>query len=101
MYVAPDKEEIELTLLTHDLDEWNERRIRLGRKAAAALEAEEREAAEKITHKVPAEFLGIGIRIEDDVLVTQDGHEVMTTGVPKEIDEVEAMCAETSILPVD
>lgn len=101
LYVAPDKEEVELTLLEHDLDEWNERRIRLGRKAAAALEAGEREKADKITHKVPTEFLGIGIRIEDDVMVTQDGHENMTNGVPKEIDEIEALCAETSILPVD
>ena len=27
---------------------------------------------------VPAEFRGIGIRIEDDVLVTADGHENLT-----------------------
>ncbi len=40
---------------------------------------------------VPAELRGIGIRIEDDVLVTADGCEVMTKGVPKEIDEVEAL----------
>jgi Xaa-Pro aminopeptidase len=31
----------------------------------------------------------IGIRIEDTVLVTKDGYEVLTKGVPKEIDEIE------------
>jgi len=32
---------------------------------------------------------GIGIRIEDTVLITEDGCEVLTAGVPKEIDEIE------------
>jgi Xaa-Pro aminopeptidase len=99
IYVGPDKGEIELTLLEYDLDEWNERRVRLGRKAAAAKEAEEKENAEKVTHKVPEEFLGIGIRIEDDILITPEGHENMTDSVPKEIDEIEALCAEESTLP--
>lgn len=35
-----------------------------------------------------------GIRIEDDVLVTRDGCEVLTDGVPKEIDQIEALMAE-------
>jgi Xaa-Pro aminopeptidase len=40
----------------------------------------------------PAEMRGVGIRIEDDVLVTPGGHEVLTAAVPKEIAEVEAVC---------
>lgn len=35
----------------------------------------------------------IGIRIEDDVLVTKKGHEVLTEAAPKEIDEIEALMA--------
>jgi Xaa-Pro aminopeptidase len=32
---------------------------------------------------------GIGIRIEDDVLVTAEGHEVMTEAVPKSVEDME------------
>jgi Xaa-Pro aminopeptidase len=42
---------------------------------------------------VPDELRGIGIRLEDDVLVTEDGHEVLTRGVPVDPDEVERICA--------
>jgi Xaa-Pro aminopeptidase len=35
----------------------------------------------------------IGIRIEDDVLVTRDGYEVLSRDVPKEPDEIEALMA--------
>ena len=40
---------------------------------------------------VPESFRGIGIRIEDDVLVTNDGYEVMTSETPKSIADVEAL----------
>ncbi|MFT5928496.1 MAG: Xaa-Pro aminopeptidase, partial [Candidatus Azotimanducaceae bacterium] len=43
---------------------------------------------------VPARFRGIGIRIEDNVLVTRTGHEVLTEGIPKTIDEIESYMAE-------
>ena len=33
----------------------------------------------------------IGVRIEDDILVTQDGYENLTRSVPKEVDEIEAL----------
>lgn len=42
---------------------------------------------------IPAELRGIGIRLEDDVLVTEDGHEILTRAVPVDPDEVERICA--------
>jgi Xaa-Pro aminopeptidase len=41
---------------------------------------------------VPEPLRGIGIRLEDDVLVTEDGPEVLTRGVPVDPDEVERIC---------
>ncbi|MDH3190570.1 MAG: M24B family metallopeptidase, partial [Acidimicrobiia bacterium] len=100
LYISPQKGEIELSLLEYDPDAWVQRRILRGRAAAGAEEAKEKEAAEKITHRVPEEFLGIGVRIEDDVVVTPDGPDNLTRAVPVEIDEVEAICAEDSALIV-
>jgi Xaa-Pro aminopeptidase len=39
-------------------------------------------------------YRGIGVRIEDDVLVTSTGAKVLTSGVPKEIEEVESLCSQ-------
>jgi len=43
--------------------------------------------------KVPEEFWDIGVRIEDDVLVTATGTENLTGVTPKTVSEVEAACA--------
>ncbi len=43
---------------------------------------------------IPAQFRGIGVRIEDDVLVTRDGHEVLTAAAPKLIEDIEAVMRE-------
>ena len=42
---------------------------------------------------IPKEFWNIGIRIEDDVLVTQNGYEVLTKDSPKTIESIEALMA--------
>ena len=42
---------------------------------------------------VPRRFANIGIRIEDDVVVTRDGCEVLTDAVPRHPDEIEALMA--------
>ncbi|MBD9413187.1 Xaa-Pro aminopeptidase [Pseudomonas sp. PDM16] len=43
--------------------------------------------------KVAKKWRGIGVRIEDDVLVTKTGCEVITNGVPKTVAEIEALMA--------
>ncbi len=40
---------------------------------------------------LPQDLRGVGIRIEDDVLVTPEGQEVLTKGVPKDIEEIESL----------
>ena len=40
---------------------------------------------------VPKEFWNIGIRIEDDAIVTERGCELITRGVPVDGDEIEAL----------
>ncbi len=100
IYVAPDRESFELTLHEFDPGERLERRLLLGAEAAKVLEAEESAGAETITFEIPEAFRGIGVRIEDDVLVTADGWENLTGALPVDPDEVEALCAESPTVPL-
>lgn len=42
---------------------------------------------------VPPEYRGIGIRIEDDIVITADGNENLTASVVKKADDIEALMA--------
>jgi Xaa-Pro aminopeptidase len=45
------------------------------------------------SENVPDKYRGIGVRIEDDVLVTPEGYRVLTTKVPKTVEEIEKLMA--------
>jgi Xaa-Pro aminopeptidase len=45
------------------------------------------------TKNIPEKYLGIGVRVEDDVLVTETGPRVLTHKVPKDAGEIEALMA--------
>ena len=42
---------------------------------------------------VEEKWLGIGVRIEDDLLVTKKGHEILTSNAPREISDIEDLKA--------
>ena len=100
LYLDPVRASVSFPLLEYDIEVWMERRYRMGAEAARKLEAEEKENAEAIEHAIPAEFRGLGVRIEDDLIITADGNENLTAGVPTTIQEIEAVCAEQSRLPL-
>jgi len=49
---------------------------------------------DKDDKRVPKQFRGIGIRIEDDIAIVEGGNEVLTAGVPKEVAEIESVMRE-------
>jgi Xaa-Pro aminopeptidase len=52
-----------------------------------------RSIPEGFNQDVPEKYLGIGVRIEDDVLVAENGARVLTHNVPKDPKEIEALMA--------
>jgi Xaa-Pro aminopeptidase len=99
IYIDPERESLTLHLREYSEEEMWERRLRLGMPAARKLEDEEKAKARTVTHPIPKEFRGIGVRIEDDILVTADGIENLTAGTPTTVEEVERTCAEPPRLP--
>jgi Xaa-Pro aminopeptidase len=95
LYFDPEREAVTFHLREFSEEEMWERRYRLGAAAAKKIEEDEKARAQTVVHPVPAEYRGIGIRIEDDVLVTAGAPEVLTAGTPKTVEEVERTCAES------
>ncbi len=46
----------------------------------------------KDDEKIPEKYRGIGIRIEDDVLITKEGCENLSQGIAKTVEEIESIC---------
>jgi len=100
IYVSRDKATVTLSHASYDADERLRLSFELGA-AAAKAEIERRDqAAGTFEYEVPAEFLGIGVRVEDDILITPDGHENLSALSPVEPEAIEAICAEESDLPL-
>ena len=93
IYVRPTKPVIEFPLLERDPTEIRERRKLIGMEKATKLEKEEIMNAKTVKHEVPSELLGIGIRIEDDIVCTDEGPVNLTEKAPKTIEEIEAATA--------
>lgn len=49
---------------------------------------------------VEERWRGIGIRIEDDILVTKGGHENLTAAIPKTVEDVETACTDVDLAAV-
>ena len=99
IYVATNKATVELASVPYDGPSAIELSYLEGADQAKRLTEEHKEEAGSISHSVPEEFLAIGVRIEDDVLVTEDGIENLSRGVPVDPDEIEALAGERSTVP--
>lgn len=99
IYIAPEKGTIELAEVPFDVEAERDLAYLEGG-AEAKRQLDERKAdASTVTHTVPEEYLGIGVRIEDDILITESGCENLTRGVPVDPDEIEALWRETPRVP--
>jgi len=61
-------------------------------------EVEEIDAFVEKVKPVASKYTNIGVRIEDDVLVTEDGHKIRSQKAPKEIRDVEKLMVKKSYL---
>lgn len=69
--------------------------VMLGRSGATK---EELEAFVNAVRPAVRKYANIGIRIEDDILVTESGHEILSSKAPKEIDAIEKLMKKKSYL---
>lgn len=100
IYIAAHKSSLTLSHALYDPDEALVMSYELGAARAKAELEKRRDEAGTVVFDVPEEFLGIGVRIEDDILVTTDGYENLSAMCPVGADEIEAVCSDESPLPV-
>ena len=91
IYVAREKQTLILPKAPFDVDAERDLAYEVGGAEAKRIIEERKAEAETVTHTVPEEYLGIGIRIEDDLLVTEAGCENLTRDVPVDPDAIEAL----------
>lgn len=96
IYIDPARGEVSLPLLRFDEDRFRERRGLVGLAEATKELNQARAEASQHRFVIPSEFLGIGVRLEDDVLVTSTGGENLSASCPRTPAEIEATCAEPS-----
>jgi Xaa-Pro aminopeptidase len=93
IYVRPSKPVIKFPLLERDPEKIKVRRKEMGMEAATKLEQKEMQEAKTVEHEIPEGLLGIGVRIEDNILCTQSDPINLTKALPRDIDEIENICS--------
>ena len=93
IYVRPSKPVIKFPLLERDPEKIKVRRKEMGMEAATKLEQKEMQEAKTVEHEIPEGLLGIGVRIEDNILCTQGDPVNLTKALPRDIDEIENICS--------
>jgi Xaa-Pro aminopeptidase len=100
IYVAPHKTTVTLSHVPYDPLEAVALSYQLGAAAARTQLARRAEESDSLDFEVPTEFVGLGARVEDDILMIEDGHVNLSSATPADPDEIEATCAEGSELPL-
>jgi Xaa-Pro aminopeptidase len=75
----------------HDVGDYVENKDSTVLKAGMVLTVEPGIYIPENDEQAPAEYRGMGIRIEDDILITQDGNDNLTKAIPKTIADIEAV----------
>ncbi len=93
IYVRPSKPIIKFPLIDRDPEKLKVRRKEMGMEAATKLEQKEMQEAKTIEHEIPKSLLGIGVRIEDNILCTDSESVNLTEALPRNIEEIENICS--------
>lgn len=98
LYVAPEKEVLSLSHASYDATGAFALSYEIGADEAKAEMAKVDEAAGFVEFTVPAEFIGLGVRIEDNILITESGHDNMSQEAPVDPGDIETICQQESSL---